>query len=258
MDENSCSRVISIIEYAYNNISDNQSSEWLNWCTRYIKLYNKIVNKVENRSIGQKHRILYTIPILKTYFENFKQRQHRQGGAVGLSRRRINDRVQWKDLDSVFNGRIRTGVIVNLRHKDLRSFLQDSKSLTVIRLKNALQRDGNLKVNGVLACKFRALKNDEVIEETKFFNTKNKIILSSADMKLWFDENLTDRLLRKVEDCQKQGSGSTLIQIFNLTVNINRYAPLQGALSTFVKLPQDIQNKKAVVNVKNTDEYCFL
>ena len=196
---------------AYKNISDNQISEWLNWCTRYIKLYNKILKKVENLSVGQRHRILYTISILKTYFENFNQRQHRQGEAVGLSRRRIKDRVQWKDLESVFNGQIRTGVIVNLRHKDLRSFLKDSKSLAVIRLKNALQRDGNLKVNGVLACKFRALKNDEVIEETKFFNTKNKIILPSADMKMGFGENLTDRLLRKVEDFQEQGSGWTLI-----------------------------------------------
>ena len=77
-------------------------------------------------------------------------------------------------------------------------------------------------------------------------------------MKLWFDENLPDRLLRKVEDFQEQGSGWTLIEIVNLMVNINRYASLQGALSTFVKLPQDIQNKKALVNVKNTDKYCFL
>ena len=72
------------------------------------------------------------------------------------------------------------------------------------------------------------------------------------------NENLEDRLLEKVEGFQEQGSGWTLIEIVNLMVNINGYAPLQGALSTFVKLPQDIQNKKAVVNVKNTDEYCFL
>ena len=37
---------MSIIEYAYKNISDNQISECLNWSTRYIKIYNNILKKV--------------------------------------------------------------------------------------------------------------------------------------------------------------------------------------------------------------------
>ena len=46
--------------------------------TQYIKLYNKILKKLENLSIRQKLRILHTMLILKSYFENFKQRQRRQ------------------------------------------------------------------------------------------------------------------------------------------------------------------------------------
>lgn len=39
-------------------------------------------------------------------------------------------------------------------------------------------------------------------------------------------------------------------------VNISKFSPLEG--SSYIKLPKDIENKKAVVNVHNQDERCFL
>ena len=41
-------------------------------------------------------------------------------------------------------------------------------------------------------------------------------------------------------------------------MNINKYAPFQIGLSTYNNLPKYIQTKKAVVNIKNNDPYCFL
>ena len=60
-----------------------------------------------------------------------------------------------------------------------------------------------------------------------------------------------------MEDFQERDSGWSLGEILSLVVNINRYEPLRGGFSTFVKLPADIQEKKAVVNIKNRDKYCF-
>ncbi|XP_057324645.1 uncharacterized protein LOC130667171 [Microplitis mediator] len=39
---------------------------------------------------------------------------------------------------------------------------------------------------------------------------------------------------------------------------MSRYIPLQAGASTFVRLPRDITLKRAVLNIKNHDEYCFL
>ncbi|XP_053596140.1 uncharacterized protein LOC128668016 [Microplitis demolitor] len=39
---------------------------------------------------------------------------------------------------------------------------------------------------------------------------------------------------------------------------MSRYVPLQAGASTFVRLPKDIQMKRAVLNIENHDEYCFL
>ena len=172
-------------------------------------------------------------------------------------RSKIADRIRWVDLDSVFQGRIRTGTIVNLVHKDLISFLNDAKTTSTKRLTNALRNHGNLKVNVVLACKFSIIKNGELIEETKFFNTRNERILPATDIPQWFNENVIDRLLIKVEDFQERDSGWTMREILNLVVNMNRYDPIRGGFSTFVELPADVQEKKAVVNIKNRGELCF-
>ena len=133
-------------------------------------------------------------------------------------------------------------------HKDLKSFLNDAKTTSTKRLTNVLRNHGSLKVNVVLACKFSTMKNSELIEETKFFNTRNEMILPAIDIHEWFNENVIDRLLIKVEDFQERDSGWTMREILNLVVNMNRYEPFRGGLSTFVELPAHIQHKNAVVN----------
>ncbi|XP_057339448.1 uncharacterized protein LOC130676954 [Microplitis mediator] len=39
---------------------------------------------------------------------------------------------------------------------------------------------------------------------------------------------------------------------------MSRYAPLQAGDSTFFMLPKDIRDIKAVINIQNSDEFCFL
>ena len=113
-------------------------------------------------------------------------------------------------------------------------------------------------MNVVLACNFSIMKNGELIEETKFFNTTNEMILPATKIPEWFNENVIDRLLIKVEDFQERDSGWTMHEILNLVVNMNRYDPIHGGFSTFVELPADIQHKKAVLNIENEDEFSFL
>lgn len=46
-----------------------------------------------------------------------------------------------------------------------------------------------------------------------------------------------------------------MISILYLEINLIKYVPLRG--STYLPLPSDIQNKKAVINIKNNDNKCF-
>jgi hypothetical protein len=52
-----------------------------------------------------------------------------------------------------------------------------------------------------------------------------------------------------------QGSDWRLVQVIKLTIHANQYAPLGGIC--YVELPESVKAKKAVINVKNTDNQCF-
>jgi len=59
-----------------------------------------------------------------------------------------------------------------------------------------------------------------------------------------------------MEEFQERDSGWTLLHLTRLEMNINQYSPLRG--SSYIKLPSCLEGKKAIINVKNTDdEYCF-
>ena len=234
--------------------SRNQADKWIKTRLQSVKLLKKILKK-PNLTTGEKNKLLTTVSSLRFIIENIKHLQ-RHGGSITV-RSKIADRIRWVDLDSVFQSRIHTGTIVNLVHKDLISFLNDAKTTSTKRLTNVLRNHGNLKVNVVLACKCSIMKNGELIEETKFFNRRNEMIFPAIDIPEWFNENVIDRLLIKVEDFQERDSGWTMREILNLVVNMNRYDPIHGGFSTFVDLSADVQEKKAVVNIKNRDEFRF-
>lgn len=49
--------------------------------------------------------------------------------------------------------------------------------------------------------------------------------------------------------------GWTLVQILYLELNVNKYNPLRA--SSYIPLPREIVIKKAVINIKNEDPFCF-
>uniref|UniRef100_A0A6P7GQS0 Uncharacterized protein LOC114345643 n=1 Tax=Diabrotica virgifera virgifera TaxID=50390 RepID=A0A6P7GQS0_DIAVI len=62
--------------------------------------------------------------------------------------------------------------------------------------------------------------------------------------------------MAKLSEFEEKGSGWALEKIISLEVNINKYEIGNGA-SSFIKLPDQIRNKNACINVKNNDEACF-
>ena len=140
----------------------------------------------------------------------------------------------------------------------MNSFLNDAKKMIITRIRNALKIIGGLKVNVILAATFIALEEGKEIDEIKFFNTKNDTILESTHMDGWFEDEVTEKILVKIEEFQQKKSGWRLKEIINLNVNFNKSAPFTVGSSTFIRLPKFVRDKKAVLNVENSDVYCFL
>ncbi|KAJ8916476.1 hypothetical protein NQ315_014695 [Exocentrus adspersus] len=81
------------------------------------------------------------------------------------------------------------------------------------------------------------------------FNTRiNNILKSSNSLKV--------NTIFCAEFVIKKGSGGALNKIIGLEVNVNKYEIGLGA-SSYITLPQQITEKKAVINIKNNDHYCF-
>jgi hypothetical protein len=113
-----------------------------------------------------------------------------------------------------------------------------------------------IKVNVIFSVYFIKPQTGEI--DIKSFCTKNFPIDTSTNLKRWYKENVTDKLMNKLEEFAEKDSGWALHEVIVLKVNINRYDPLKIGFSTFVTVPNFILKKHAAINVENDDNFCFL
>ena len=90
----------------------------------------------------------------------------------------------------------------------------------------------------------------------KFHSKGQKIITESTDTVEIYYDMVTEILeeIQKVE--QAEGSGHVFLQVENLTLKTNIWEPIKG--SSYIKLPPELKNKKAIVNIQNEDNKCLL
>ena len=253
------------MDNAYKLLQTEKSVEeiqkWVKFSIQNIKLLNKRLKS--DLHISEKTRIIATIAALKQTKLKIKNLEKHGGKIQTNTGRRRSERVRWEDQQNVFQGAIRTGSVINLQHKDLSNFFDDAKKAFIVRLKNIMKQNPSLKVNAILYCKFETYK-EQIIEDTKHFQTKSHVVLQSTNLPEWFQNNIADKLLSKIEDFQEKDSGWSLTEIISLNFSINKYSPMTGSgglgekESTYIDLPVFIKNKKAVINIQNNDEFCFL
>lgn len=126
-----------------------------------------------------------------------KAHQHRHtGGALPSVKEKRSDRVEWHELQSAFNRRLRSGMVSNLTHKFAEPFLQDAMVLLKRRLINTFRKKRtNIKVYVELSATFELEKTGEI--DSKFFLSPTVAITPSMNL----DEvmaNFTETILTKV------------------------------------------------------------
>ena len=67
---------------------------------------------------------------------------------------------------------------------------------------------------------------------------------------------MIERILENMATFQSKGSGWRLHSIINLELHTTRYIPFRG--ETWIPLPKELANKKAIINMQNKDNKCFL
>ncbi|KAK5637831.1 hypothetical protein RI129_000172 [Pyrocoelia pectoralis] len=219
-----------------------------------IRLLEKFIkNSLDDRN-ENRLKLESNLALLKSLLVKLKQLKHAsEKKGAGTSNRKRN--LVWHTIDSCFNDRLLTGIIVNLNIKDPLKFLKNAYNSFSRKIKSMLQQS-MLKVNLVLACHFIQPQNLEI--DLKTFATKNEIIDVGTDLKQWYETNVFNKIQTKLEEFAEKDSGWALHEILHLKVNVNNYIPLKGGISTYVKVPHFIAMKRAVINVRNNDNFCFL
>lgn len=158
-------------------------------------------------------------------------------------------------ISSAFQGRIASYRILALEFEQSlpEIFLENISSKLKSILNSSLSNHDSIKVNFEYFGTFLLFKNNE--QETKSFVTKNIVICKNYSFDCIF-QTLIETIKKKIQEFEERDSGWTFLCNSYLEVNVNKYDPLNG--SSYIDLPRLFRNKKACLNIKNSDPYCFL
>ena len=97
--------------------------------------------------------------------------------------------------------------------------------------------------------------NSGAVIQPSTFHSSIEINLDGTGEKELYD-TMVERMIEKMATFQSMGSGWRLHSIIQLELHTVRYNPLRGR--SYIPLPKELANKKAIINMKNSDNQCFL
>ena len=123
---------------------------------------------------------------------------------------------------------------------------------------NIMSKNRNTKVRLYLNCIMK--RSDPggftLIKNFAFHSIGQKIVTEATDPNEIYQEmiNEIEEEIQKVE--QAVGSGWVFVEVENLTLHMDKWDPVKA--SSYIDLPKELKNKKALINMENEDNKCFL
>ena len=135
------------------------------------------------------------------------------------------------------------------------TFLNDASPAII----NIFNLNRNIKVLLCLHCKMKRTDSQGFTTEPirfRFHSKGQKLILESTDIYEIYEEMIDEieEEIQKVENAH--GSGWVFVEVENLTLHTVIWDPLKA--SSYIKLPKELKNKKAIINMENEDNKCFM
>ena len=113
-----------------------------------------------------------------------------------------------------------------------------------------------IKCNETLEIKFEKLGSEgKMIEKSFTFTSRPQVIMKKDDTKSAL-QNMRSEIEDRIDRFTMEGSGWAVIGVLNHDLHVNKYDPL--AARSYIKLPAEIQNRLATINIQNADDKCFI
>ena len=153
---------------------------------------------------------------------------------------------------SAFNGFSDQYVMDGSNIYDGRSFLREAKNSIV----NVLESNRGIKARLYFNCVMVREKDGEEQRDNFYFHSELKMILASTDVDEVF-EAMVDEIEAAIQKAENAaGTVWRLESIIDIKLHTAEWVPLNA--SSYMELPTYLKNKKAIINMKNKDDKCFL
>ena len=133
----------------------------------------------------------------------------------------------------------------------------------VSQLKEFLRNHRNIKLRMILICEMEQQINVKTKRKTKiyfnqdkaYFQSETHINLEQTDVKLILSQMLKE-IMVNLAIYQKNGSGWYFKEVITFEIYTVDYKTLKG--ESHIPLPDFLMRKKAIINMENKDDKCFL
>ena len=131
------------------------------------------------------------------------------------------------------------------------------------QIKDFFRNHRNTKVRMILVCEMEKQIIEDSSEEPilsydrdkAYFHSRTHINLEKTDVKVYLKEMIKE-IFNNLSIYQKYGSGWYFKEVISLEIHTVEYKPMKGG--TYIPLSNFIMRKKAIINMENEDDKCFL
>ena len=123
---------------------------------------------------------------------------------------------------------------------------------------NIFNSNRNIKTILYLHCLMEriAIKGDNEIKEFAFHSNDLKLVLEGTNESKLYNE-MVDEIEEEIQKVQNaEGSGWEFLKVIKLVLHTTKWEPIYG--SSYIPLDPYLANKKALINMQNEDDKCFM
>ncbi len=167
-----------------------------------------------------------------------------------------NEQTSIKKMKSALKGYVSTYRIEGEKGVDYKIFL-DKKRDVFKSIINKIEKP--IKMNMVLSESYKRNKKGSENDSEKefsigYFHSKMRIITDSTDLDKLYDE-CVENISAGADSYEGEKSFWVHNEVENLDIHIDKYNPVSA--KSYIKLPNNLANKKAIINLENKDNQCF-
>ena len=200
-----------------------------------------------------------TIKDLIKYLDNVKEIPKSVSPNLRKLKKKIDDIYkkrkifEVKESDSALRNFANVYTIDGKEGFDPQSFMDGARE----NMTGLLRNNRNTKVKLILKC-YLISERDNLIRDFPF-HSEIEINVEGTDeneIYITMTDTILERIANLINGSSGGGSGWVFYKIIKLELHTVSYRPLRG--STWIPLPKELADKKAIINIKNKDNKCFM